>query len=193
MTKLSFTLPKSTFTVSKRDGASIDVEMSQIPAELFAAFLIDGVAEYLRDSSASALAIAYDAAHEGHTLDDEELKAARKEWATPERIAPTSMALMSSALDRLYAGERRIVRASAPKDSLDDYRIAVVLDMIRQAPETDVATAYAAIPSDDQPARRAFRLDIAAKNAAIVDPMARNRMEADAAKAKAMESTTLAL
>lgn len=100
---------------------------------------------------------------------------------------------IEARLAQFQSGDITSRRPAAPKNDLDDYRVAVVLDMFRAQPETDAAKAYAAIPSDDQKARRVFRMNIAAKNAAIIDPLAQSRMDADRAAREAFGEASLAV
>ena len=100
---------------------------------------------------------------------------------------------IDARLAQFVSGDITSRRPAAPKNDLDDYRVAIVLDMLKAQPESDAAKAYAAIPSDDQKARRAFRLDLAANNAAIVDPLATAAMERDKALRESMSAAALAM
>lgn len=111
------TLPDS-IKVEKRDGATVDIDLSDIPETLFADFTVEGVGEYVRDSSSAALSVAFDVAHPDHKLEGDKLKAARTAWAGKDgnvfKIAEQSLALMRDAVERLYKGERRKVTPTGP-------------------------------------------------------------------------------
>jgi len=180
--KLSIEIQTTNLDVSKRDGSSVTVDLAQIPAAMFAEFALDGVAEYIRDSSASALINAYRDANGGKDGTVE----SRKAWAESNAtaIAAKSARLMTEAVTRLYAGERR-TRVASESDPLDQYRITVLRTVMRTPNGAKLKAAYDAIGSDEQPARRAFLLDIAAKNADWVDPLAEKARKDAAAKTKA--------
>lgn len=102
-------------TVKKQDGAQIEIDVTKIPDEFLADFVTDGIAEYVRDSSSAALAIAYDLANPDHKLEGKKLLAARAAWkeSNVDAIAAQSVALMNDAIERMYSGERRKARESA--------------------------------------------------------------------------------
>ena len=102
-------------TVKKQDGAQVEIDVTKIPTELFSDFIDDGIAEYARDSSSAALAIAYDIANPDHKLEGKKLLAARAAWkeSNIDAIAAQSVALMNDAIERMYSGERRKARESA--------------------------------------------------------------------------------
>lgn len=190
--KLAIEITSTALDVAKRDGSSVTVDLAQIPAAMFAEFVTDGVAEYIRDSSASALINAYRDAHNGEDGTPE----GRKVWGESNGsvIATESERLMTEAVARLYEGERR-TRTASESDPLDQYRITVLRTVMRTPTGAKLKAAYDAIGSDDQPARRAFLLSIASKNADWVDPLAEKARKDAAAKAKAAkdaaESITL--
>lgn len=184
MTKFNITT-ENEITVAKRDGAVVHVDMAQVPQELAAGFIQDGIAEFIRDSSSAALVEAYTTAHDGESGDVE----SRKAWAeTPEAaslIQAASQSMMEAALDNLYAGIRRVARSGGSVDPLDEYRVRHMRQLMKAAPDGKLATAYKAIPSDDQKARREFLLSVATKNADKIDPEAEALRQADIEKEKA--------
>jgi hypothetical protein len=187
--KTTITFPESTLTVTKRDGASVTVDLAKVPESMFAAFLLEGIAEYIRDSSASALINAYATA-----TGEEGTPESRKAWgeSNPDLVRAESLALMSDAVTRLYTGERR-QRIASESDPLDQYRVAVLRDVMKTEKGAALRAAYDSIPSDDQPARRTFLLSIAGKNAAWVDPLAEKARAAAVAKAKAAKEAAAAI
>jgi hypothetical protein len=145
----SITLPAA-LTVSKRDGSSVDVDVTRVHPSLFADFVTEGLAEYIRDASASALLTAYNAAHPKAT--EEELKATtpdtRKAWgqANPALVAAVSNTLMQDAVQAVYEGTRsaRSTTASAAFTAFEDalYKLA---DSIKTGAQWgDIATTFAA-------------------------------------------------
>ncbi len=152
--------------VIKRDGSMCSIDLTKIPETFFADFVVEGVAEYIRDSSSAALANAYDIANPDHKLEGKKLVAARAVWldeTTVDAVAKESGILMSGARDRLYAGERRISKGSTV-DPMDDWRIKVLRAKMRVADGAAMKTEHDAIDSGDQKARREYLLGIAAKN-----------------------------
>ncbi len=162
-----------TITVAKRDGSECIVDMTKIPESFFADFVTDGVAEYIRDSSSSALANAFDVAHPDHKHEGKALIAARNVWVTDnvDAVAKESAALMTDARDRLFGGERRVVRTSTV-DPLDQWRIKVLRAEMRTDNGKAMKSAHDAIDSGDTKARREYLLSIAAKNVDWIDPKA---------------------
>lgn len=154
-------------TVSKRDGSTIDVDMTKIPESFFADFVTDGVAEYIRDSSSAAMSNAYTLANPKCDRTGDSLKSARVTWVgkdgNVEKVATESAALMTAARDRLYAGERRVPREST-SDPMDQWRIKVLRQVMRTDVGVAMKAAHDAIDSTDQADRRAYLLGVAAKN-----------------------------
>jgi len=171
MPKFNIETPDA-ITVAKRDGATVDVDLTKIPESFFADFVTDGVAEYIRDSSSAALANAFGIAHpkKADTLKGNALKEARNSWGMDNvaTVATESAALMTAARDRLYNGERRVARTSNV-DPLDQWRIKVLRATMRKPEGADLKAKHDAIDSADQADRRAFLLGVAAKNADWVD------------------------
>jgi len=153
------TLP-ATVEVTKRDGSTITVDVSRIPAEFFAEFAVEGIAEYIRDSSSTALLDAYRAAHKGEDGDAD----TRKEWgeANVEAIAKQSVALMTDAATRLYEGERRARSgggASPRFTPLQDALYKVAREAITQSPGGTLGTAWSNSKGLPTPERKAIILE----------------------------------
>lgn len=176
-------------TVNKRDGSTVDIDMTKIPESFFADFVTEGVAEYIRDSSSAALAYAFDIAHPNHKHEGVALKDARNKWVVDnvDAVAAESVALMTNARDRLYDGERRIAREST-SDPMDQWRIKVLRAKMRQDAGVALKKAHDAINSADQTARRAFLLGVAAKNDWVESDAIDLRATSDAATAKLKEA-----
>lgn len=75
-------------------------------------------------------------------------------------------------LEQAVSGVTVRKSAATAADPLDPYRISVLRGLMKAQPNGPLAKAYKAIPSDDQPARQAYLLDVAGKNAAKIDPLA---------------------
>lgn len=164
MTEVTITLPEP-FDVALRNGASVTVDPAQFSPEIIAQQWLYGVKQVLPDAASGALANAFDAAFD-HELTGDELKAARKAFGAdnPDAVRDEAQRLMEERLAQQIAGEWAVRSASgAASDPVDAYRLSAALDWIRDNPESDDAHAYAAIPSDDQPARKEFRLELAAR------------------------------
>lgn len=186
MTKVTLTLPES-LEVAIRGEESIFTPSASIPESILVACIAYGWQQKNADAAASAARIAADE----EKVSDDAFTAWRKDEANAPAIAAKRREMIEASITARLEGDWTTRAAASPRNALDDYRVAIVLGMIRKAPESPVAKAYAAIPSDDQKARRAFRLDIAAKNAAVIDPLAVAEMERDAALADAVSDATL--
>jgi len=188
MPKFTINLP-DTLAVEKRDGSSVTVDVTKVPGDMLDGFAEDGIMEYVRDASSTALLDAYAAAHDGDTGDVE----SRKVWAEDNgpAIAKESERLMADAVSNLYNGIRRIVRTSTA-DPMDTFRVRAVRDLVKRAESGEIADRktretlaklgheYRQIPSDDQAARRAHYLAFAHDNADAIDPIAADlKAEAD--------------
>jgi len=179
------TLPE-TVEVTKRDGSAVTVDVTKIPAEFFAEFAVEGIAEYIRDSSSTALLDAYRAAHKGEDGDAD----ARKAWgeSNVDAIAKHSVTLMTDAADRLYDGERRARSGggSSPRFTpLQDALYKVAREAIAQSPGGTLGTAWSNSKGMPTPERKAVILEAveslpkASRNALV--SIAQSRMEEAAA------------
>ncbi len=160
-------------TVNKRDGSTVEYSILDIPAMLFANMSPEAVDEYLRDSSSAALSIAFAVANPNNKDEGKALIKARNEWVgdNVDAVAKESGILMTDARDRLYKGERRVMKGSTV-DPLDVWRIKVIRAEMRVANGAGIKKAYDAIDSGDTKARREYLQSIAVKNADWVDPKA---------------------
>lgn len=73
---------------------------------------------------------------------------------------------------------------SIAADPLDQYRKALVRDLLARDKAGKGWKGYAAIDSKDRKARDQYLLDIATKNAAKIDPVAQAQLEADRDRVK---------
>ena len=107
--------------------------------------------------------------------------AARKELPEGKDLSESDIAaLFDKRLAQATSGEFN-VRGESTSDPLDQFRIAVLRNMMRANPDGDLKKAHDAIPATDQKERRAFLLAIAEKNADAIDPLAEEaKAEADA-------------
>lgn len=160
--KLTFNLP-DTFTFTKRNGASIDIE----PAKLDESILSDLFAYGLRQK-------VFDGASGEPTSDGSETA-------------------MQAVRDKLYNGDWTARGEAASSDPLDRYRIAIVREIMAKPNNKKIKDGYDAIPSDEQAKRREFLLSIAAKNADAIDPVAEKRRKADLAAKQEVSDFAIAL
>ena len=162
MTTFNATIPAS---VSIRvQGFEADIDVTALPAESLAAMVAYGVRRKYQDSINSAAAALRDA---GESVDGE--------------------ALFNDFHARVLDGALGVRGESVTADPLDKYRREIVRETLARDKEGKGWKAYAAIDAKDRKARDAFLLDIAKRNEAKVDPVARERLEADRNKVKGLE------
>jgi hypothetical protein len=158
------TITTAAFDVTKRDGSFITIQVASIPPAMFEQFALDGVAEYIRDSSSTALANAYTVANPDCALEGPDLLASRKTWGEGNAalIAKESEALMIAASERLYSGERRAARTT--QDTFSDieneiYTIVSAPAWLKAAKQfPDVRAAFTAAKGLTTPERKALAL-----------------------------------
>ena len=198
--QVSFTIPTANLEVTKRDGSLCQIDLAQIPETLFAAFLTEGIAEYIRDSSSSALANAYTVANPDDKAEGQALLDARKAWgeANPDAVRAESNALMTAARDRLYKGERAIKRAGSSVDPLDAFRYKAAQAFMKEEGFGPVWTAWTAtkgIPTAERMVSIAGAVESLGESfVAIIEEEARAmfKAEQDAAKRAAERRAKLA-
>ena len=154
---------ESTFTIGKRNGASVTVDVSKLPESIIAELFAYGLGQKVRDASS----------------------------AFPD--VEGSVTSMQSCVDKLYSGEWTMRGESVASDPLDKYRVQIVRKLLAQETNATLKAAYNAIPSDEQAKRREFIMDIAAKNADAIDPVAIKMMEAEQTAAKNAKGLSIAL
>ena len=169
-----------TFAVENRTGSTVTLSTADMNAATIAYLLEYGVRQAVNDAGASALAEAYteETGLSGKDVDEAERKAWGK--ANPDAVNDMRETLRTeraASLEANVIGTQRA--ASRHADPLDIHRLAIVLDLIKSAPASATAKAYAKIPAKDQAARKQFRLAWAAEQSDVVDPIAK-RMLADA-------------
>jgi len=139
--EIKINLPES-MEIATRDGASVAVELAKVHADLWEAFATEGLAEYIRDARASALAVAY-AKATGEEGDPD----TRKAWGeeNPDLVRAESQAMMESAVESAYAGERKARRESAGPafTPLQDAMYETAGKLKGKAGWKDIATAFA--------------------------------------------------
>jgi hypothetical protein len=101
-----------------------------------------------------------------------------------------STTAMNKCLAALYDNQWA-VRATATGDPLDPYRITIIREALAKPHNKEANAIYLAIPSDDQKARRAFLLSIAAQNSHAVDIEANRRLAIDKEDAAAVSGLTI--
>tara|TARA_R110000868_G_scaffold76760_12_gene220480 strand:+ start:1526 stop:2020 length:495 start_codon:yes stop_codon:yes gene_type:complete len=103
-----------------------------------------------------------------------------------------SITAMNKCLAALYENQWAI-RATATGDPLDPYRVTIIREALAKPRNKEANAIYLAIPSDDQKARRAFLLSIAAQNSHDVDIEAKRRLAVDEADSAAISGLTIAI
>lgn len=101
--------------------------------------------------------------------------------------------LFAARLDQAMTGQVAARGPATSTDPLDSFRILVLRQIMAADPKGKLSLGYKAIPSDDQPARQKYLLDIATKNSTKIDQLAvAAKAEADA-KAKAAKDAASGL
>lgn len=166
MTNFNATIPTS---VSIRvQGFEADIDVTALPQESLATMVAYGIRRKYQDSINSAAKELRDA---GESVD--------------------GAALFEEFHGRVLDGLLGVRGESVSADPLDKYRKAIVRDLLARNKDGKGWKAYAAIDAADRKARDEFLLSIAAKNAAKIDPVAREQLEADRAAAKAVSGLEL--
>lgn len=153
MTNITFTT-ESTFTVTRRNGATVEVDVTKLSAEMVANLFAYGLRQKVNDSASSA-----------------------KDKAESETM-------MQACIENLLSGTWAMRSAASESDPLDKFRIAIVREILAKPQNAKLKAAYDDIDSSDQPARRAFLLSIAEKNADAINPVAQARFDAEQAATK---------
>lgn len=152
-------------TVSiKVQGFATDIDVAALPRESLHAMIAYGVRRKYQDSINSAAAALREA---GDSVEGE--------------------ALFNDFHKRVLDGSLGVRGESITADPLDKYRREIVRETLARDKEGKGWKAYAAIDPKDRKARDAFLLAIAEKNASKVDPVAKERLEADRNKVKGLD------
>lgn len=153
-------------------GHSAEVDATDFHADSVAAIFAYGLRRWFQDHINSQAKAARD---DGTEITDK--------WAKET---------FDSRLAQAVSGEITM-RSAATNDPLDQYRLQVIRIAFRNDPKSDSAQTYAAIPSDDQKARRAFLLEVARNNAKKVDPVAEQLRQQDEARKAEMAGLSVAV
>ena len=145
MTKVTFTT-ESTFNVTRRNGASVEINVEALSAEMVANLFAYGLRQKVNDSASGA-----------------------KDKAESE-------SMMQACVENLLAGTWAMRSAAAESDPLEKFRIAIVREILAKPQNSKLKESYDAIDSSDQKTRREFLLSIASKNADAIDPVAQARL-----------------
>ena len=155
---ITATIP-ATIIVEKRDGSSIAVDMSRVHEDLLPDMIVEGVAEFLRDGTSTALADAYSLAHDGDAGDTE----SRKAWGgdNTEKVAEQSNALFVTGLEKLYSGERNTRSGGASQGFTEEQEAAYTLaDFLRrQAGWKELAMTFAGMKGKSTGERKSAMLE----------------------------------
>jgi hypothetical protein len=184
--------PAPTFAIANRSGAIVTVNTADMSPDTLARIFEYGLTQKVNDAASGALLAAmvesigedaYDATPE-----------ARKTWGkdNPDSVNDMRDTLRAECAANIAANIWGQTRATGRTvDSLDTYRVAIVLDLIRAKPESPVAKEYNKIDSSDQKARYEYRLQWAAAQSDVIDPIARDRQTADKAANAALAAMEL--
>lgn len=145
-------------------GFETVIDVSILPIESLHAMIAYGVRRKYQDSINSAAAAMRDAGEK-----------------------PDGEKLFNDFHVRVLEGELGVRGESVSADPLDKYRREIVRETLARDKEGKGWKAYAAIDAKDRKGRDAFLLAIAEKNAAKVDPVAKERLEADRNKVKGLD------
>lgn len=149
----------ATHEVSSR-GKTVTVDLAKMDEAMIVKLALHGLTQKVADAAAGA-------------------KKAAGEGADEELIAETGWQLMDAVARRLESGDWGAERGSGGSaDPLDKWRLAVMRDIMKTPNGAELKKKYDAISSDDQKARKELLLDVAAKNAEIVDKEAKKRRDA---------------
>lgn len=160
--EMNVNLP-ATHEVSSR-GKTVTVDVAKLDADMIVKLALHGLTQKVADAAAGA-------------------KKAAGEDASDELIAEVGYNLMEAVARRLESGDWGAERGSgATADPLDKWRLAVMRDIMKTPNGAELKKKYDAIPSEDQSARRELLLEVAGKNAAIVDKEAEKRRDASKVK-----------
>jgi hypothetical protein len=162
MTTFNATVPASVSIRVQGFEAAIDV--TTLPAESLATMVSYGIRRKYQDSINSAAKELRDA---GESVDGE--------------------ALFEDFHQRVLGGLLGVRGESVSADPLDKYRREIVRETLARDKEGKGWKAYAAIDAKDRKARDAFLLDIAKRNESKVDPVAKERLEADRNKVRGLD------
>ena len=156
-------------TVSIRvQGHETEIDVTSIPTESLAAMIAYGIRRKYQDSINS---IAKEQRDAGESVDGAEL--------------------FEAFHQKVLAGTLGVRGESTTADPLDKYRRAIVRDLLARDKSGAGWKGYAAIDSSDRKARDQYLLDIAQKNAAKIDPVAKEHRQADLDAAKAVAGLDL--
>ena len=160
----TFNTSAPTLVSMRLQGYETEVDLSTLPLESLHACIAYGVRRKYQDSINSAAA------------------AIRDEGGKPD-----GKALFDAFHKRVLDGELGVRGESVASDPLDKYRREIVRETLSRDKESKGWKAYSSIDAKDRKARDAFLLAIATKNAAKVDPVAKERLEADKNKVKGLD------
>lgn len=156
--EMKINLP-ATHEVSSR-GKTVTVDLAKLSADMIAKLALHGLTQKVADAAAGA-------------------KKAAGEDASDDLIAATGWQLMDAVAKRLESGDWGAERGGgATADPLDKWRLQVMRDIMKTPKGAALKAKHDAISSDDQKARRELLLEVAAKNAGIVDKEAEKRRDA---------------
>jgi hypothetical protein len=156
-------------TVSIRvQGFEADIDVTSLPESALAAMVTYGVRRKYQDSINSAAKELRDAGD-----------------------SPDGADLFEAFHQRVIDGMLGVRAESASADPLDRFRKAIVRGIISRDKSSKAWKGYAAIDSADRKARDEYLLDLAAKNAEKINPLAEAELEREREAAKATASLSL--
>lgn len=155
MTKFEIEMP-ATHDVASR-GKVVTVDIAKLSPDIVAKLVLHGLTQKVADAAAGA-------------------KKAAGDDADDDKIADTAWNLMDAVAKRLESGDWGVERgAGVAGDPLDKFRLSVMRDIMKTPQGTALKAKFDKTPKDEQ---RAMLLEVAAKNAEIVDREAIKRRDA---------------
>lgn len=168
MTNATFTATVPAAVSVRVQGHETEIDVTAIPADSLAAMVAYGIRRKYQDSINSAAKELRDA---GESVD--------------------GAALFTDFHARVMDGNLGVRGESITADPLDKYRRAIVRAIISSDKESKAWKDYDAIDSSDRKARDEYLLNLAAKNAAKIDPLAQAQLDADRKASKAVAGLEL--
>lgn len=156
MPKIEINLP-ATVSVEMRNGAKCDVDVASLPDNILEAVLAHGIGQKVRDSASGVMAECHDA-HPDWVVKDGNRFSAKDGHASDVAawVKDRATESMDATRDQLYAGTWATRVVGATSDPLLSYALPLITKAIANTPAKKAE--YDAIPSDDQKARREFKI-----------------------------------
>lgn len=167
MSNITVTVTLPAHVVVESRGQSVTVDMSTLSPEIVAQLVAHGVTQKVADKAASALSVAFKAAHEGK---DAESIDARKAWgeSNPDAVAKATLALLVDGKRQVESGDWTIRASGSAGLSDAEKKLIKAARGIMQVIDGAADSAYRAIDSGERAARDAFVLEWARNNESLI-------------------------